>query len=98
MIDQTNETVMTIGQFGRLSQLSRKALRLYEEAVASAHEAEFPLNASIGCELAGRFQLERSRENEALAWLRSARQGYEKWGAHAKVESLNREFKQISIG
>ncbi len=31
MIDQTEETLLTIGQFGRLSLLSRKALRLYED-------------------------------------------------------------------
>ena len=31
MIDQTEKAQLTIGQFGRLSQLSRKALRLYDE-------------------------------------------------------------------
>ena len=31
MIDQTKQKQLTIGQFGRLSQLSRKALRLYED-------------------------------------------------------------------
>jgi DNA-binding transcriptional MerR regulator len=31
MTDRTKETQLTIGQFGRLSQLSRKALRLYND-------------------------------------------------------------------
>lgn len=31
MIDQTKQKQLTIGQFGQLSQLSRKALRLYED-------------------------------------------------------------------
>lgn len=31
MIDRTEKANLTIGQFGRLSQLSRKALRLYED-------------------------------------------------------------------
>lgn len=31
MTDRTEKAILTIGQFGRLSQLSRKALRLYED-------------------------------------------------------------------
>jgi predicted ATPase len=72
-----------------------KAQRLYEKAVTSAREAEFPLNAALGSELAGRFELERGRESEAVTWLQTAREGYAKWGAHAKVEAMNQEFKQF---
>jgi hypothetical protein len=72
-----------------------KARLLYEEAVTSAHEAEFPLNAALGSELAGRFELEQGRESEAVTWLRIAREGYAKWGAHAKVESMDEEFRAI---
>ena len=31
MTDRTEDAQLTIGQFGRLAQLSRKALRLYED-------------------------------------------------------------------
>lgn len=31
MTDRTEEAKLTIGQFGRLAQLSRKALRLYDD-------------------------------------------------------------------
>lgn len=31
MTDRTEEATLTIGQFGRLAQLSRKALRLYDD-------------------------------------------------------------------
>ena len=72
-----------------------KAQGLYEKAVTSAREAKFPLNAALGSELAGRFELERGRENEAETWLRTAREGYTKWGAHAKVEAMDKEFKQF---
>jgi predicted ATPase len=84
-------------EIARIENESDKALRLYEEAVTSAHEAEFPLNAALGSELAGRFELERGRENEALTWLRSAREGYAKWGAHAKVEAMDKEFNQFHL-
>ena len=55
----------------------------------------FPLNAALGSELAGRFELERGREGDAETWLRAALEGYAIWGAHAKVEAMNREFKQF---
>jgi tetratricopeptide (TPR) repeat protein len=85
-------------EMARIEDESEKALRLYEEAIASAHEAGFPLNAALAGELAGRFELERGREDEAVSLLRSARKGYAKWGAHAKAEALDQEFKQLHLG
>jgi predicted ATPase len=72
-----------------------KARHLYQESVTSAHEAEFPLNAALGSELAGRFELEQGRDNDAVTWLRNAREDYAKWGAHAKVEAMDEEFRAI---
>ncbi len=82
-------------ELARVEKESSEAQRLYEEAVASAREAEFPLNAAVGSELAGRFRLELGQESEAATWLRTAREGYAKWGAHAKVKAMNEEFKAI---
>ena len=84
-------------EIARIEDESDKALRLYEEAVTSAREAGFPLNAAISSELAGRFEFERGRENQALTWLRSAREGYAKWGAHAKVEAMEKDFNQFQF-
>jgi hypothetical protein len=82
-------------ELARIGGKSSEALRLDEEAETSAREAGFPLNATLSCELAGRFELERGRESEATTWLRAAREGYKKWGAHAKVKALEEEFKTI---
>jgi hypothetical protein len=82
-------------ELARTRNESSKAQHLYKEAVTSAHEAEFPLNAALGSELAGRFELEQGRESEAVTWLRNAREGYAKWGAHAKVKAMDEEFKAI---
>jgi hypothetical protein len=49
----------------------------------------------LSCELAGRFELERGREEEAATWLRKALEGYAKWGAAAKVKAMEEEFKTI---
>ncbi len=82
-------------ELARIGDEGSEAQRLYEEAVTSAGEAGFPLNATLGCELAGRFELERGREDEAATWLRTASDGYVKWGAHAKVKAMEEEFKTI---
>jgi len=82
-------------EMARIGGKRSKVPRLYEEAVTSAREAGFPLNATLSCELAGRFELERGRESEAATWLRAARKGYVKWGAHAKVKAMEGEFKTI---
>jgi len=82
-------------EMARIGGKSSEALRLYEEAETSAREAGFPLNATLSCELAGRFELEQGREEEAATWLRRALEGYAKWGATAKVKAMEEEFKTI---
>jgi len=82
-------------ELARIGNESSEAQRLYEEAINSAREAEFPLNATLGSELAGRFELERGRESKAVTWLQTGREGYVKWGAHAKVKAMDEEFKAI---
>ena len=82
-------------ELARIGDKDSEAQHLYKEAVTSAREAGFPLNATLGCELAGRSELERGRESEATTWLRAAREGYMKWGAKAKVKAMEEEFKTI---
>jgi tetratricopeptide (TPR) repeat protein len=76
----------------RLERDWAAARRLYQEAVTSAREAGFPLNATVARELAGRFELAQGRQEEALRWLSAARDGYATWGASAKVEALDEEL------
>jgi predicted ATPase/predicted Ser/Thr protein kinase len=83
-------------EMARIGSKSAEALRLYEEAESNAREAGFPLNATLSCELAGRFELERGKESEAATWLRKASDGYKKWGAHAKVKAMDEEFKIVT--
>jgi len=82
-------------ELARIRGKSPEALRLYEEAEISARKAGFPLNATLSCELAGRFELERGRKDKAAPWLHKARDGYKKWGAHAKVAAMDQEFKTL---
>lgn len=80
-------------EMARIRGKNSDALCLYGEAETCAHEAGFPLNAALSCELAGRFELEQGREDKAASWLSKARDGYKKWGAHAKVKAMDEEFK-----
>jgi len=82
----------------RLDGDGNAARRLYEEAEVSAREAGFPLNATVACELAGRFELGLGRQEEALRWLRAARDGYATWGACAKVEAMDEELPGLPKG
>ncbi|UCE40379.1 MAG: hypothetical protein JSV17_13075, partial [Candidatus Aminicenantes bacterium] len=82
-------------ELDRIGGKGSEALRLYKEAETSANEAGFPLNATLSCELAGRFELERGRNDEAATWLRKANDGYKKWKAHAKVKAMDEEFKTL---
>ncbi len=84
-------------EWARLEKKNPEAQRLYEEAVTSAVEAGFPLNAALGSELAGRFHLELAQDSKAASWLRMAHEGYAKWGAHAKVKVMDEEIKAILI-
>ena len=80
-------------ELARIGGKNADALRLYEEAEKNAIEAGFPLNAALSCELAGRFEVEQGQDRKAEAWLRKARDGYKKWGAHAKAAAMEEEFK-----
>jgi predicted ATPase len=82
-------------EMARIGGKNSEALRLYGEAETSANEAGFSLNATLSCELAGHFELGQSREDKAATWLGKARDGYKKWGAHAKVKAMDKEFQTL---
>ena len=80
-------------EMARIRGKSAEALRLYGEAETNAREAGFPLNATLSCEFAGRLEMEQGQEGKAATWLRKASDGYNKWGAYAKVKLMEEEFK-----
>jgi predicted ATPase len=90
-----HKQILMEAELARIGGEVSEAQRLYKEAVTSARESGFPLNATLGSELAGRFELERGRKSEAATWLRAAREGYMKWGARAKVKAMDDEFTAI---
>lgn len=71
---------------------------LYAKSEVEASEAGFPLDAILSRELAGRFELECGRDEQAGSRLSEARDGYRDWGAAAKVERLEQEFPGLLQG
>ena len=71
------------------------ALDLYEEALNYAREISSPQQQALASEVYGRFWLSRGNERIATAFLAEARSCYAKWGARAKVESLDRKYADL---
>ncbi|WP_434384288.1 AAA family ATPase [Melittangium boletus] len=65
-----------------------RAATMYERAQRSARAAGFLHIEALAHELAGRFHLAAGRERIAADHLHSARDGYARWGARAKVRAL----------
>jgi PAS domain S-box-containing protein len=65
------------------------AMRLYEQAIRSAHANGFVQNEALSDELAARFYMARGFEKIAHGYLRDARYCYLRWGAGGKVRQLD---------
>ncbi|WP_438038852.1 AAA family ATPase [Sorangium sp. So ce128] len=82
-------------EIARLRGQESEAMRLYEQAIASAREGGFVQHVAIACELAAGFYRARGLSTPADAYLRDARAGYFSWGAHAKVEQLDQRYPHL---
>ena len=76
-------------EIARLEGRDAKAMRLYEQAIRSAHDQGFVQNEALAREIAARFYAARGIEEIAYFYLLGARNCYVRWGAHAKVRQLD---------
>ncbi|WP_437683946.1 AAA family ATPase [Sorangium sp. So ce131] len=79
-------------EIARIRGQESEAGRLYEQAASSAQEHGFVQHEAIACELAAGFYRARGLSTPEGAYLRRARAGYFRWGAHAKVEQLDQRY------
>ena len=70
-------------------------MRLYEQAIRSAHANGFVHNEALANELAARFYAARGFEKIAHAYLRNARYCYLRWGADGKVRQLDELYPHL---
>ncbi|PRY00194.1 ATP-binding sensor histidine kinase [Paraburkholderia sp. BL25I1N1] len=91
-----NRYALVCAELARVEGRDLDAMRLYEQAVHSAHENGFPHHEGIANELAGRFYLGSGLRTNADAYLRNARHCFAFWGAEGKVAQLDAEFPRLA--
>jgi PAS domain S-box-containing protein len=82
-------------EIARLEGRDSDAMRLYEQVITLARENGFVQNEALAHEVAARFYAERGAETVAHASLRSARNCYDRWGAHGKVRQLDARHPRL---
>jgi PAS domain S-box-containing protein len=75
-------------EIARLEGRDADAMRLYEEAIRSAHQHRLVQNEGLAYEVAARFYAARGFETFAHVYRRNARDCYRRWGAEGKVRQL----------
>ncbi|WP_437936575.1 trifunctional serine/threonine-protein kinase/ATP-binding protein/sensor histidine kinase [Sorangium sp. So ce341] len=83
-----NRAKLVAAEAARIERRELAAERLYEEAISSARKHGFTQNEAVASEMAARFYAVRGLSGVALAYLRSARDGYAHWQATGKVTQL----------
>ncbi|SEF09802.1 PAS domain S-box-containing protein [Rhizobiales bacterium GAS191] len=86
---------LVAAEIARLEGRDADAMRLYEQAIQSAREHGFVQNEGLANELAARFYAARGVETIANAYLRNARNCYDRWGALGKVKQLDRRYPHL---
>ena len=64
----------------------------YDQAIALARESEFIHEEALADELAAKYLLSQGKNDAARAYLRSAMEQYEAWGAKRKVAHLKSRY------
>jgi len=71
------------------------AIEHYDRAIALAKENEFIQEEALANELTGRFYLAENKAKIAEIYLKDALYCYQKWGAIAKVNALEKQYPQF---
>jgi PAS domain S-box-containing protein len=86
---------LVLAEIARLEKRDADALRLYEKAIHLARDNGFVQNEGLAHELAAQYCLTRDLETAGYAYLRSARNCYDQWGAHGKVKQLDERYPRL---
>jgi PAS domain S-box-containing protein len=90
-----NRAVLVAAEIARIEGRDLDAMRLYEQAIRSAHVNDFVHNEAVAWEVAARFYATRGFEKIAHAYLREARYGYLRWEADGKVRQLDELYPHL---
>ena len=90
-----NRAALVGAEIARIEGRDLDAMRLYEQAIRSAHANGFLHNEAVAWEVAACFYAARGFEKIAHAYLREARYGYLRWGADGKVRQLDQLYPHL---
>jgi PAS domain S-box-containing protein len=90
-----NRAALVGAEIARIESRDLDAMRLYEQAIRSAHANGFVHNEALANEIAARFYAARGFDKIADAYLQDARYYYLRWGATAKVRQLDELYPQL---
>jgi PAS domain S-box-containing protein len=90
-----NRAALLAAEIARIEDRALDAMYLYEQAIQSAREHGFVQNEGLAHEAAARFYLARGFETIAHAYLRNARNCYDRWGALGKVKQLDALYRHL---
>jgi PAS domain S-box-containing protein len=90
-----NRVALAGAEIARIEGRDLDAMRLYEQAIRSAHGNGFVHNEALANELAARFYAARGFEKLARTYLRDARYCYLCWGADGKVRQLEQLYPHL---
>jgi predicted ATPase/signal transduction histidine kinase/tRNA A-37 threonylcarbamoyl transferase component Bud32 len=82
-------------EIARLEGRDFDAMKLYEQAIQSAHENAFVQDEALALEVAARFCTTHGFETIAHVYLDKARNCYDRWGALGKVKQLDERYPHL---
>ncbi len=89
---------LVAAELARLEGRQDEAMHLYDAAIDSAHQNEFPQDEALAHDLAGRYYRALGHRRIAAPYLQAAVKGFSRWGARAKVAALAEEFPDLALG
>jgi PAS domain-containing protein len=93
-----HRALLVSAELARLDGRVDEAMSRYQRVIGGARENGFLHVEAIAAELGGRCALEHGEPADAVAYLRRARLCYTRWGAHAKVQELDRLVERSLAG
>lgn len=79
-------------EVAKLSGRVAEAEKLYDASIETARQNQYLQGQAFANELAAKFYMDLGLDKNAKTYLRDARYGYHRWGAHAKVKHLEDSY------
>ncbi|MBK9263929.1 MAG: AAA family ATPase [Polyangiaceae bacterium] len=90
-----NRHALVCAEIARIQNRDMDAMRLYDQAIQSAHDNGFVHQEALAYEIAAKFYESRGFDLNAHAHAQEARIRYGRWGAAAKVKQMDVRYPRL---